>query len=86
MNVIVFNKMEHDVTQKPVPSLWHHALGFQCARFRFPKADVVRLLRGNDEVFTDPSASETVGRRALTHLTGNALALAAKKQRCFGWS
>ena len=26
MNVIVFNKMEHDVTQKPVPTFWHHAL------------------------------------------------------------
>ena len=26
MNVIVFNKMEHDVAQKPVPTIWHHAL------------------------------------------------------------
>ena len=26
MNVIGFNKVEHDVTQKPVPTFWHHAL------------------------------------------------------------
>ena len=26
MNVIAFNKLEHDVTQKPVPTFWHHAL------------------------------------------------------------
>ena len=26
MNVIVFDKIEHDVSQKPVPSFWHHAL------------------------------------------------------------
>ncbi len=26
MNVIAFNKIEHDVIQKPVPTFWHHAL------------------------------------------------------------
>ncbi len=26
MNGIAFNKIEHDVTQKPVPIFWHHAL------------------------------------------------------------
>ena len=26
MNVIGFSKLEHDVTQKPVPTFWHHAL------------------------------------------------------------
>ena len=26
MNVIVFKNIEHDVTQKPVPTFWHHAL------------------------------------------------------------
>ena len=26
MNVIDFNKTEHDVSQKPVPTFWHHAL------------------------------------------------------------
>ena len=26
MNVIAVNEMEHDVTQKPVPTFWHHAL------------------------------------------------------------
>ncbi len=31
MNVIAFNKIEHDVIQKPVPTFWHHALG-QLAR------------------------------------------------------
>ncbi len=28
MDVIDCNKMEHDVTQKPVPTFWHYALGF----------------------------------------------------------
>ena len=27
MNVIDYNKIEHDVTQKPVPTFRHHALG-----------------------------------------------------------
>ncbi len=26
MDVIAFNKIEHDVIQKPVPTFWHHAL------------------------------------------------------------
>ncbi len=25
-NLPAFNKIEHDVTQKPVPTFWHHAL------------------------------------------------------------
>ena len=33
MNVIVINRMEHDVTQKPVSSLWHHVLGFSARAF-----------------------------------------------------
>ena len=26
MNVIDFNRLEHDVIKKPVPTFWHHAL------------------------------------------------------------
>ena len=28
LNVIKFKEIEHDITQKPVPTFWHHALAF----------------------------------------------------------
>ena len=39
MNVIVFKTIEHDVVQKPVPTLWHHALGFGSGNSR-PKTHI----------------------------------------------
>ena len=34
MNVIVFNKIEHDVSRKTVPTFLHHALDHPCREKR----------------------------------------------------
>ena len=47
MTVIVFNTLEHDVTQKPVPTFWHHALVQPSRRYRLmvkPKSAEAALI------------------------------------------
>ena len=55
INVIVFNQMEHDVAQKPVPTFWHHAL----AHFQPGRVD----LRIGGGVMSLPQAISADGRR-----------------------
>ena len=52
--VIVFNQMEHDVAQKPVPTFWHHALAAWLAE-DLPARFAVRI------VLIDPAIAECWG-------------------------
>ena len=58
MNVIVFNNIEHDVIQKPVPTFWHHALDFQSNR-KSPAVPVSTALlpaTGSETILPGPDA------------------------------
>ena len=53
--VIIFNEMEHDVPQEPVPTSWHHALG-----------PVFHLIEGRN-VPTHPQAGSAQDRQCGGH-------------------